>query len=74
MIKLPNTVKRVLSELPNGDNIAEQYQAEFVNERFALTEKGQRAILQILAVKYEKELSARAKELNDSERAKHLVE
>ena len=74
MINLPNTVKRVLEGVEGGDNLAEQYQAEFVNERFALTEMGQRAILQILAVKYEELLSARAKELNDKERAHLLVD
>lgn len=59
---MQNSLKRVLG---GNENLMEQFEAGFLNERFALSEKGVRALLQILAVKNEAELGARAKELNE---------
>ena len=64
MLNIPNTLRRILGE--NNQGIAEQYKAGFLSETFGLTDRGRRALLQILAVKFETELSARAKQLNDA--------
>ena len=67
MFKLPNTLLRILG---TNTNVIAQYEAGFLSPTFGLTEKGKRALLQILAVKFETELSARAKQLNDAANAR----
>lgn len=56
--KLTTSLKRVLSP-----NLQKQYRAGILDGNLELTELGQKELLQILAVKFEKELTEVAKEI-----------